>query len=112
MNYYGRFRFAGLSPNKVCIGTLTPGEIKKCIQMFTFAKSSLIGIDSPEIKELLFTNEFGFKIGVFKGSKEWKILFSTNYLSEEDQVYISASEIDNVIAVFQNMKNKIDSLNQ
>lgn len=112
IKYFGRFRFIGLTPNRVCIGILTLGEIKKCIQLFTFAKNSIVNANFQERQELTLTNEYGFKIGLFKGSKEWNILISTNFLVEDDQIQIPASELDNMIVVFQNMKNKIDSLNQ
>lgn len=111
-NYYGRLRFGGLSANKVCIVTLTPGEIKKCIQLLTFAKQSVINYTSEEHQEIDFCNEYAFKIGVFKGSKEWKIFISSNYFVEDNQIQMSASEIDNLILIFQAMKNKIDELNQ
>lgn len=112
MDYFGRLRFIGLTPNRVCIGVLTPGEINKCLQLLTFAKNSMINSNSSEPQELTFTNEYGFKLGFFKGTKEWKILISTNFLVEEDQIQISASELDNMIAVFQDMKDTIEGLNR
>lgn len=112
VNYFGRFRFGGLSSNIVCIGTLTPGEIDKCIKMFLYAKESVINSSSTNYQELDFTNDLAYKIGFFKGSKEWKIFVSTNYFIDDNQIQVPASNIDEFIDVFQRMKKKIDELNQ
>lgn len=112
VSFYGRFRYSAQAAGdgKVCIGSLTEAEIDKCLFLFSYAKDNLMNKDTEEIRQADFSNEVYNRFGIFKGEKEWRILVTTNYLQNNYQIVFSASYIDEFIAIFQAMKDKIASL--
>lgn len=103
---YARFRYVGMSPKILCVGTLTHEEVNKCLQLFLQAKEFVLNSPSNNYLELKYVNDLFYLIGVLKPSKQKKctIFFSTNYLSTDHQISLPISELDNTISIFRELE--------
>ena len=105
---YMRVRYLDLRNTKLFVGTLSKEEIDKCIKMFKYGKDNLLSKDISTPCNLIYSNESLTRIAFVRSKKDWRVAFTTNLFSPENQCEIVQNDLDSLIELFNNCLNKIN----
>lgn len=90
------------------IAFLDKDEVDGLIKSINIIKTKVLNTTPENYTEVIFTSRSGFTFGCFFSEGKWTIFMKFGKFGSDNSVYFPANELDAIVEVLQQAKQKID----